>query len=557
MKLFIISLFFLSHNLQALTSEATAKESSTKQDQALPETNQNLADLEQTQPEEIQNQTKAQKASQNSSQKNLKEKTLINKAPEKQSITTQNQNLVDLEQIQQETVQTPTKQIATDESLEIQTETSETQKTNLNSQTENNPTQQNTYKINEKDNFELQTETKNQENMKLKGTLNKKNNLEKVINFFNNSPSQINSQIRKLFIKNKKSSKTSLFKKDKLNKESSEKALSKGNQLVADKVIEDTSIKNISSKDNSTELNSSSKKWALDVKNSLLFQHNDLLKAQDNFSVSIPYTELDINYKLSEKLFFEVEFDLSYKNRSLGIKIDDLFFKYSENSLLIPFSLQWGKFRMNYIKSNSKLFHKKTLTHEFLFPYGDRALGAGLEINLTDSLSVLTGWQAYHNKRETDGFQSLKPSSAISSYLLYKKNQKNLFVGYLQQSLFLEGELSAYGTGADLSHFYKDWFFKFKTELWQIKTTEPSVDIISYYLFPYIKWNSLIGVGIVLGSSQESLLDNNQALQFESLIKLDLYFTQYSYFSIERIQEYSSIYKKNLWNFSIKSDFSL
>lgn len=324
-------------------------------------------------------------------------------------------------------------------------------------------------------------------------------------------------------------------------------------------------IKN-SSKKASLEENveeSPSKNWSIELENSLLFEHNLLLQEDrkdsvfyENWSVSIPYTEIDLNYNFTDKLFFELELELSYNKQSFGLKLDDLFFKYSEDTFFIPFSFQWGKFRMAYLGSNTHLFHKKTLARQELFPYGTRALGAGLEIYLTDSLSVLTGWRTYRNKRETDGFYSLKPSSAVAGYLLYKTERRNIFAGWRGQEFFLEGVLSAYGAGADLEHSYKDWFFKFKTEVWKIKKTEPSSDTLSYYLFPYMKWNSLIGAGLLIGSSQESLL-NNKAAQFESLIKLDFFFQPSSYFSIERIKEYSSLFTKNSWNFSIKSSFSI
>ena len=306
------------------------------------------------------------------------------------------------------------------------------------------------------------------------------------------------------------------------------------------------------------------KLWSLSVESSLLFEHNLLLERlnsssfplpYENWSVSIPYTEISLNYQLTEKILFEIEVELSYKKQTLDLQLDDLFFKYSEKSLLLPFSLQWGMFRMNYIENNSQLFHKEPLTHETLFPYGDRALGASLEVSMTDSLSVLTGWQTYHKERETDGFYSRKPSSALSSYLLYKTDQQNVFAGYLRQDLLLEGFLSAYGAGADLNHSYQDWRFKFKTELWKTKRTEPESNTLSYYLFPYMKWNFL-GAGFVIGSSVESLSNNKGAL-FEEIIKLDLYFTKASYFSIEKLREYSSIFTKKSWSFSIKSNFKL
>lgn len=307
------------------------------------------------------------------------------------------------------------------------------------------------------------------------------------------------------------------------------------------------------------------KAWSIELENSLLFEHNLLLGASDknfvdNWSVSIPYTEFNFNASISEKLLFELELEFSYLNRSLDVALDDLFFKYSVKDsfipVFIPLVFQWGKFKMEYIDSNSKTFHKDTLTEKTLYPYGDRALGASLEARFTHFLSLLIGLQTYRNPRETDGFYSLKPSSKLSSYLLYKSLSYKAFAGYFQQDLFLEGFLRAYGGGAEINHSYQNWLFKLKTELWEIHKTEPKSELLTYYVFPYVKWNSLIGVGWLLGSAEESL-SKQVGYQFESLIKFDFYFNPNAYFSIERVREYSSIYTKNSINFSIKSYFSL
>ena len=298
------------------------------------------------------------------------------------------------------------------------------------------------------------------------------------------------------------------------------------------------------------------------IENSFLLNDNKLLPKSgkdsnflENHSLSMPYTDISLNYNLTENIFFELELELSYQKSELTFDLDKLFFIYSEDSLLLPFSVQWGKFRMNYMKSNSKIFHKKTLVYQTLFPYGDKALGASFKVHLAHNFSILTGWQAYHNKRETDGFYSQSPSPSLSSYLLYKEKGQRAFIGYLQKDLILEGVLSSYGVGGDFKLSYKDWSFQLKTELWKIKQTEPNRNIHSYYLFPYLRWN-FVGVGWLIGSSQEK---HSQAIgqQFESLFKLDYHLTSNNIISIERVQEYSSLFTKNSWNFAIKSDFSL
>ena len=422
--------------------------------------------------------------------------------------------------------------------------TAENQKTNSNSQTDNKNTAEN-----KKTNSNSQTDNKNTAENQKTNSNSQTNNKNTAENQKTNSNSQTDN---KNTAKNQKinsnpqtDNKTKTQPNPQTDKKTTDKTQQENSNSQADN--ESTPSNNESTKD---------KKWVLGVKNSFLLHNNHLLKTKNNFAVSMPYSEVNFTYNVTEKLFFEIELEFSYKNRSLDIKFDDLLLKYTEDSFFLPFSFQWGHFRMDYIKSNSKLFHKKALVHQSLFPYGSRALGIALEINFTDFLSLLTGWQAYHNVRETDGFQSPKPASTISSYLLYKTNNTKAFMGYLHQKLLLEGFLSAYGTGADLKHSYKDWLFKFKTEVWKIKKTKPHSEIISGYLFPYVKWNSLIGTGFVIGSSQEKL-PNNKAIQFENIAKLDLYFTKESYFSVERVKEYSSIFTKNSWNFAIKSKFKL
>ena len=441
-------------------------------------------------------------------------------------------------------------------------ESAKTQKVKLNPQTNQN-------QFSEKQSFEFETDSKNQNEADFKFPSQKNpepktQTLERLKAFF----IETKNDIKSFFIKNK--SKKDNFKQEALKTNSSkdnfkQEALKTNSPPAPLPSIENSLNRKATLEDDLTNKKTKSKSWSVNVENSLLFERNLLLESSrksplslpyGNWSVSIPYTDIELNYDITEKLLFELEVELSYKNQSFGLKLDDLFFKYSENSFFIPFSFQWGKFRMGYIKSNSKIFHKKTLTRQSLYPYGNRALGISLEANLTDSLSVLAGWQAYRNKRETDGFYSLSPSSAVSSYLLYRIKRQNIFAGYLQQDLFLEGFLSAYGVGADLNHSYKNWFFKLKTEFWKIQKTEPNSNILSYYVFPYVKWNSLLGAGWLVGSSQESLSDHTGA-SFESVVKLDLYFTKSSCFSVERVKEYSSIFTKNSVNFAVKSDFSL
>ena len=427
-------------------------------------------------------------------------------------------------------------------------ESTKTQKVKLNPQTNQN-------QFSKKQSFEFETDSKNQNEADFKFPSQKNpelktQTLERLKAFF----IETKNDIKSFFIKNKS-------KKD----NSKQEALKTSSPPAPFPSIKNSLNRKAALEDDLTNKKTKSKSWSVKVENSLLFEHNLLLESSkksslsppyENWSVSIPYTEINLNYDITEKLLFELEVELSYSNQPFDLKLDDLFFKYSENSFFIPFSFQWGKFRMGYIKSNSKIFHKKTLTRQSLYPYGNRALGISLEANLTDSLSVLAGWQAYRNKRETDGFYSLNPSSAVSSYLLYRIKRQNIFAGYLQQDLFLEGFLSAYGVGADLNHNYKNWFFKLKTEFWKIQKTEPNSNILSYYVFPYVKWSSLLGAGWLAGYSQENLSDHTGAI-FESVIKLDLYFTKSSCFSIERVKEYSSIFTKNSLNFAVKSDFSL
>lgn len=295
------------------------------------------------------------------------------------------------------------------------------------------------------------------------------------------------------------------------------------------------------------------------IENALSLKRNNLLTQPYNWSISIPYTEVEAYYKWSKNLFVEIELEFSYTNQDWLIKIEDLFLKYKMDlkdvfklNRTVPVSLRWGYFRVNYIKSNSKLFNKKTLVKQNLFPYGDRNIGAVLKLDLYKNFSFLTALQYQRHKRESDGFKPLKLYPVSSAYLLYKYKNQKVFLGYSQKKMFLEGDVQSFGSGADLQALYKNYFFKFKTELWNIRKSEPQSRILSYYVFPYLKWKFL-GAGFLAGAVYEKSLQA-QASQFETVAKLDFYFTDKIYFSIEKIQEYSRVYKQNSWNFSIKTD---
>ena len=284
--------------------------------------------------------------------------------------------------------------------------------------------------------------------------------------------------------------------------------------------------------------------------------NNQLLRSDKKWSLSIPYTEIKFNYLITKNLLFESEFDISYKRDALDFKLEDLFLEYTEESFFLPFSFLWGYFRVDYIESNSPLLNKKTLVEQYLFPYGNRALGVLIKTDFNQFISLMLGLQGRHYKRETDSFYSLQPAPALSGHLLYSYKNQKLFTGYFQQNLFLEGSLSALGLGADLNAFYKDWTFKLKTEAWKIHKTQPYSQITSYYFFPFLKWKSFIGAGFLAGAVQEEVL-NNKGFQFERIVQLNFYFTKNSHLSIENIKEYSTIFTKNSWNFSIKTEFAI
>ena len=65
----------------------------------------------------------------------------------------------------------------------------------------------------------------------------------------------------------------------------------------------------------------------IDFKSSFALSKNNLLKSPHNWSIGIPYAELDLSYHFSTNSFFEVEFDLSYKDMGWNYSIDDFFIK--------------------------------------------------------------------------------------------------------------------------------------------------------------------------------------------------------------------------------------
>ena len=296
--------------------------------------------------------------------------------------------------------------------------------------------------------------------------------------------------------------------------------------------------------------------FSTNLKSSLSFHKNDLLKFPYNWSAEIPYTEIVINYPFSENNLFKMEFDFSYQNKEWNYSID-CFSVHHQLLFYKPVNLQAGYFiyPVSYTNENITTFSKKTLVQKSLFPYGRGALGILLNWNLWKPFYWQISLQANLNSRETDSVQKMESNPVVTASFIYKNSGQNFFASYFQKNFFMEGQMQSLGVGSDLSFEINSWIFAFRGEFWSIKRTQPQHNLLTYYLFPSVSWGK-ISLGAFFGGAHHYLAkDQNHTLEY--ILKGDFYLTENLFLTIERIREQDSILKEVSWSFSLRTEFKI
>ena len=293
------------------------------------------------------------------------------------------------------------------------------------------------------------------------------------------------------------------------------------------------------------------KNLSIELKSLLLLRKNELLTQPYQWSVSNPYTEFTWNQKFKDKSLFELGLELAYKNQNWDYSISSFFFEHLF-SFRIPLSLQWGYFNIFYIEDKDLLLSKKPLVEQILFPNGEEAPGLSLNINLDTGWSFILGLRANDYQKASLNLKTSNKKAIFSVHTIYKKDNKRFFTGYFHQDLAETGPMHSIGLGGQLKRAYQFYLLQLKTEAWNIQTKTSQSFV--WYLFPYIKILKRVGLGWFFSSFQEQT-GSQSAQQFESVAKFDFYLKDSTHFSIENIQEYSSVYSHNSWNFSLKTHF--
>lgn len=338
--------------------------------------------------------------------------------------------------------------------------------------------------------------------------------------------------------------------KEKFSKNGKSIPIDKKNQLKGDKnesLHRDSLFKN--NKTIPDEL-------SVNVEASLSLNKNSLLKSPYNWSVGIPYSELDLSYKFSEDSSFKMELDFAYLDKQWIYSVDDFSVHYNFLFYIpITFKVGYFSYPVSYTNDNIKTFSKKTLMQKSLFPSGRRDVGALVKWNLWNSFYLKMGIQADIKKRETDALQRLGHHPVLTSRLVYESAEQKAFLAYFQKNFFLEGRMQSFGCGADLSYKIRSWTFKLRGEFWNIRKNTPDQTLLTYYVFPYLRWER-ISFGSLFGGAHHYLQKDKSHI-LEYILKADFYLTDNVFFTIEQLKEQDSIIKKKAWSFSLRTHFEI
>ena len=287
----------------------------------------------------------------------------------------------------------------------------------------------------------------------------------------------------------------------------------------------------------------------LDLRNVLLLKNNELLKPPYQWSVSNPYTELTWRQKISKDTFFKLGAEFSYENQKWDYFISKLFFEHTFD-FWIPLNLKWGYFDIDYIESNSLLINKTPLVEQSLFPNGKEALGLSLRTEIDSSWSFIFALRFNDYQKASLDLKTSNKKTIWSLHTVYEKEEQSFFAGWFRQDPVQTGPMNSIGAGSQLKLPYQFLSLNLKTEAWSIQ--QKASKSFVWYFFPYVKLFNKVGFGYFLGSFQEQSA-RQTAQQFETAVKLDLYLKDSIHFSVEKIQEYSSVFSHSSWDFSLKT----
>lgn len=288
---------------------------------------------------------------------------------------------------------------------------------------------------------------------------------------------------------------------------------------------------------------------------SLNLNHNLLIGSPKAWFVEIPYAEIALSYNISKNSLITAKFELAFQNKSWSYFIEDFFVQQK-----IPFAaslnMRWGYFSYpaSYAVEVVKVFSKKTLLYQNLFPFGRQAVGILAQGRLWESLYWLSGLQADIQKRGTGpAVKTLSPVFTVG--LMYKNRGQEIFLKYFQNQLVFEGERHNLGLGSNLRYKFGIWTMALQGEFWHIQNHVPVHTLLSYYVFPSLRWR-FVSLAFLFGGAHHDL-QSDQSHILEYILKGNIHLTESLTFALERIKEVDSLVKRNSWAFSLKTSFKI
>ncbi len=281
---------------------------------------------------------------------------------------------------------------------------------------------------------------------------------------------------------------------------------------------------------------------------------NSLL--EQGWFFEIPYAEIQALWFFSKNSQLQTGFDISYKNQIWAYSVDDFFVQH-DFVFVTPMSLRVGYFfyPVSWTEDQLKLFSKKNLIGKSLFSHRTRDLGLWLRGELKSPLYWQISWQSPLNKRETDSVKKWARQPVLTTSFILEKPEQKLFISYFQKNSFLGEKTRALGSGGNLSYKIRSFTLSFQGEFWAIKKSSPSRSVLTYSLFPSLKWNRL-SVGAFLGMAHHQLF-KDYSLIWEYILKADVQLTEHLSLRIEQFKEQGSIVREKAWACSLKTHFNI
>ena len=293
------------------------------------------------------------------------------------------------------------------------------------------------------------------------------------------------------------------------------------------------------------------KNYSIMLESSFAIMKNNLLEKKYSSQYSIPYIGIISNYQFSKNSSFKTVFSFSNKERKWSYSIEEVFIKYSKAKLWpIDLTIGYFEYPVLQLKTDGHNISKKALLKKIIIPLKDNDMGALIKINF---------WQSFYLKLSSYIFttkliyplNTAKNTWTVS--LGFQEDDKYVIANYFKQKFFSKNEKESFGLSSYFSRPFNSLLFGIEQEIW--KTSYQNQDTLNYYIFPSVKWNSLVLSFLFEKAFYKKGTQSSESVEY--LLKADFYLTDELFITLERFTERDTIIKSSFWGLSIRSEFKL